>query len=79
MGAPTAYAQDTSLIVPGVLYTLAGFIRASGISKSRISAERLAGNELRTVRAGRRVFVRGEDGIAFIERIAASCIDDEQE
>ncbi|TWT76100.1 hypothetical protein Pla123a_28890 [Posidoniimonas polymericola] len=71
MASPTAYAAETSAIVPGVLYTLTGFIRVSGISKSRISSERLDGNVLATVKAGRRVYVRGEDGIAFIERIAA--------
>lgn len=68
--SPTAYAADTSGIVPSVLYTLSGFIRTSGVSKSRISTERLQGNVLKTVKAGRRVFVRGEDGIAFIEAIA---------
>lgn len=70
VSSTTAHAAATSAVVPGVLYTYSGFIKASGISKSRIREGRLQGVDLPTVRVGRRIFIRGAEAIAYIERLA---------
>ncbi len=61
-----------TFISPENLYSLRGFVAASGISETRIREARRAGIELPTINAGRRKFVRGQDAIAFVERLAAS-------
>lgn len=66
-----ARAKDTSYIAPDYLYTYDGFVRCSGISKTRIYAARRAGRPLPTLKVGRRLFVRGRDAIRFIEMLAA--------
>ena len=66
----TAYAAESSAIVPGVLYTYAGFIRVSGFSKNRIRDCRLQGLPLPTISVGRRLYVEGEKGIEFIKAAA---------
>lgn len=66
----TAYAAETSAIVPGVLYTYAGFIRVSGFSKNRIRECRLQGLDLPAIQVGRRLYVEGEKGIEFIKAAA---------
>ena len=63
----TAYAAETSAIVPGVLYTYAGFVRASGVSTSRINRLSKKGLKLETFSVGRRLYVEGEKGIEFIK------------
>lgn len=68
--SPTAYAADTQPLDPRCLYPLAAFIRTSGIAKSRIRDARLMGSPLPTLKVGKRVFVRGADGIAFVEKLA---------
>ena len=68
--SPTAYAANTKPIHPETLYPYAAYIRCSGITKTRIREARLQGLELVTVDAGRRKFVRGVDGIEFIERLS---------
>ncbi|MEO1497866.1 MAG: hypothetical protein AAFV43_12020 [Planctomycetota bacterium] len=67
----TARAEETSFIDPNRLYTYVGFIKASGVAKSRIREARLRGIQLETINAGRRKFVPGRCGIEFIERLAA--------
>lgn len=64
-------AGNPTRIEPGVVYTLREFIRASGLSYSRIREAARAGIEMKTLRVGRRVFVKGDDAIEFIERLAA--------
>lgn len=66
----TAYAANTKPIHPESLYPYGAFIRCSGLSKTRIREARLQGLELVTVDAGRRKFVRGADGILFIQQLA---------
>lgn len=56
-----------TLIEPGTLYTLSEFLKASGLGKTTIRRARERGVELKKIPLGRRKFVRGEDGIAFIE------------
>ncbi len=56
--------------MPFVLYTYSGFIRCSGISKTRIREARLMGHPLATIKVGKRLYVRGSDGIAFVETLA---------
>jgi len=68
--SPTGYAADTKPIHPESFYPYAAFIRCSGITKTRIREARLQGLELVTVDAGRRKFIRGIDGIEFIERLS---------
>ena len=62
--APTA-------IDPAKLYSLRQFICDSGISYTRIRTAARRGSPLTTLKTGNRVFVRGRDGIAFIEQLAA--------
>lgn len=68
----SAAAANTSHVDPTCLYTYSGFIRCSGVSKSRIQDARRRGIELATLSVGKRLYVRGADGIAFIERLAAA-------
>jgi hypothetical protein len=60
-----------SFIDSSRLYSLARFIRDSGLSYTRIQLAKRDGIELKMVACGRRKFVRGRDGIDFIERLAA--------
>ena len=60
---PTFIAADR-------LYSLRQFVTDSGISLTRIRQAAHRGTELPKVKAGKRVFVRGRDGIAFIEQLA---------
>lgn len=66
----TAYAEETTHINPSCLYTYNGFIKASGIAKSRIREARLQGLKLETFPVGRRQFVQGAKGIDFIIKLA---------
>jgi hypothetical protein len=68
--SPTAYAANTQPIHPESIYPYAAYIRCSGITKTRIREARLQGIVLKTINAGRRKYVRGVDGIAFIEAIS---------
>lgn len=63
-------AAATEPILPGALYPLTAFCSASGISSTRIRAARRGGLDLPVRQVGRRKFVRGSDGIKFIERLA---------
>lgn len=67
---PTATSADTIGIDPRILYTRAGFIRASGIAQTRIREARLMGIQMPVLRVGKRHYIRGADAIAFIERLA---------
>ena len=60
---PTFIAADR-------LYSLRRFVSDSGLSYTRISQAARAGIELPLVACGKRKFVRGADGIDFIERLA---------
>lgn len=71
MTSATTEAANTSFLAPERLYTYPGFITSSGISKSRIREARLMGIPLVTMKVGKRLYVRGSDGIAFIETLAA--------
>ena len=63
-GAPTC-------IDPENLYSLAEFIRCSGLSYSRIRRAAKGGLEIPTIAVGRRKFVEGSSGIAYIRQLAA--------
>lgn len=67
---PNRGKPETSFIAPERLYTLQGFVDASGIARARIYHARRVGVNLPTVDVGRRKFVRGGDAIAFIEALA---------
>lgn len=62
--------RPASFVDPDRLYALRGFQEASGIAASRMREARLVGIHLATIRVGRRIFVRGVDGIAYIEKLA---------
>jgi hypothetical protein len=68
-----ATTKKPSFIDPGRMYSLRKFVADSGISLTRIRQAAQVGIELPKVRVGKRVFVRGRDGIAFIEKLAESC------
>lgn len=65
-------ASETSYIAPERLYSLRGFQQASGVTATRIHHAKRAGIDLPTLAVGRRKFVRGSDGIEFIEKLAAN-------
>jgi hypothetical protein len=60
-----------SFLDPSRLYSLSRFIKDSGISYTRLQFAKRDAIELNLVSCGRRKFVRGADGIDFIERLAA--------
>jgi hypothetical protein len=64
--------SNPTFIDPERLYSLRGFVESSGVSLTRIREASRSMIELRVLRAGKRVFVRGCDGIEFIERLAAA-------
>lgn len=66
----TAAAANTSYLDPACLYTYSGFITCSGISKSRIREARLRGVKLPAMKVGKRLYIRGRDGIEFVEKLA---------
>jgi hypothetical protein len=66
----TSAKPKPSFIDPNRLYALAGFLQCSGINQTRVRALRLAGIDLPKLRVGKRVFIRGCDGIEYIERAA---------
>lgn len=58
---------------PSRLYTLEGFMEAAGISRTdRYQAKREHKIELSTLEIGVRKWVRGKDGIEFMEKLAAA-------
>ncbi len=65
-GAPTS-------IRPDELYTLPGFITASGISYTRIRSAAAAGVDLNSFgfAVGRRKFIKGIAAIEYLEKLAA--------
>lgn len=65
--------KEPSYIAPERLYSLRGYWSASGISPTRIREARRCGIDLPCLEVGKRKFVRGVDGIAFIERLANRC------
>lgn len=67
----TAHAAETSCVVPGVMYTKAGLIRASGLSSTRLAALAAAGITPDWIRVGRRLYVEGDEAIRLIKRAAA--------
>lgn len=58
-------------IAPERLYPLRAFQEAAGIAPTRMREARLQGLHLPTLNVGKRKFVRGVDGIDYIERLAA--------
>lgn len=62
--------RPPSFIDPERLYSLRGFQEASGISATRMREARLSGIYLPTISVGRRQFVRGSEGIPYIEQLA---------
>lgn len=65
-----ATASQTSYLDPERLYSLSGFISETGISQSRLYEARKFDIEPEKLNVGRRVFIRGRDGIAFIEKLS---------
>lgn len=61
--------EKPSFIDPDRLYSLRKYVADSGISLTRIREAARQGLELRKIRAGKRVFVRGRDGIEFVEKL----------
>ncbi len=70
-----ATTRAPSFLAPERLYTLSGFQVAAGVSATRIREARRLGVELPTIVVGKRKFVRGRDGIFFIERLATLSIN----
>lgn len=52
------------------LYSRQGFITASGISPTRLREARLQGLEPAWLEVGRRLYLRGNDAINFVEQLA---------
>jgi hypothetical protein len=67
--------HTSGAIQPDTLYSLPEFRRASGLGDTTLRLARRRGDELPTIRVGRRKYVRGLDGIEFIERLAAKAAE----
>lgn len=65
-----ASTADRTFIDPHRLYALRGFQQAGGISETRRRLAKQHGVTLPILKVGRRAFVRGSDGIAYIEKLA---------
>ena len=63
--------HQPSYIAPERLYSLRGFFVESGISETRRREAAREGVDLPTLEVGKRKFVQGSDGIAYIEKLAA--------
>ena len=59
-----------SFIAPDRLYSLSRFLKDSGISYTRLQLARRLDIPLTLISCGRRKYVRGYEGIDFIERLA---------
>ncbi|HMP08229.1 MAG TPA: hypothetical protein PJ982_17915 [Lacipirellulaceae bacterium] len=68
MPAPTK--QPPTFIDPQRLYTLAGFMAASGFNFSRMRELRIKGIDLPRLRVGKRVFIEGHAAIEYIRKAA---------
>ena len=62
--------KERSFLAPERLYSLRGFQEAAGISMTRMREARRVGVDLPRMKVGRRVFVKGADAIAYLERLA---------
>jgi hypothetical protein len=71
MSARVASKRPVSVICPERLYPLRAFQEASGLGQTKMREARLAGIRLKTIDVGRRKYVRGSDGIEYIEALAA--------
>ena len=68
--ATTAHAGQYRRHSPRRIYPRDAFVRASGISKSRLREARLMGCPLPVISLGRRQTVRGADAVQWIEQLA---------
>jgi hypothetical protein len=66
----TSTPRRVAAICPERLYPLRAFQEASGIGSTRMREGRLAGILLPTISVGRRKFIRGGDGIEYIEQLS---------
>ncbi len=66
----TSKPRRRDAVAPERMYPLAAFQELTGIGPTRMREARIAGVFLTTIDVGRRKFVRGEDGIAYIEQLA---------
>ena len=66
----TGNSKEPSFLAPERLYTLKGFVAASGVSAARMREARKAGITLSMLQVGRRKFARGVDCIAYLEQLA---------
>jgi len=57
-------------IAPERFYTLQGFKTAAGIGDTLIRRARRGGVQIPAKRIGRRKFIRGDDGIRYLEQVA---------
>ena len=71
MSKPTPKPKQASFIAPERLYSLRGFYGDSGVSDTRRREAARQGVVLPTLEVGRLKYVRGHDGIAYIEKLAA--------
>lgn len=59
-----------SYIDPDRFYSREGFMSAAGLNQTRMREGRLQGVDVDWVLIGRRKYVRGADGIAYLLRLA---------
>ena len=63
-------SKEPSFIAPERLYTLKGFMAASGVSATRMREARKAAVTPPMLEVGRRKFIRGSDAIAYLEQLS---------
>jgi hypothetical protein len=66
----TGSSKELSFIAPERLYTLKGFMVASGVSATRMREARRAGISAPMLEVGRRKFLRGSDAIKYLEQLS---------
>ena len=66
---PVSVSKPTYLD-PDRLYSLSYFVKASGLSTTRLKKAKAKGIEPRVISCGRRKFVFGADAIDFVRRLS---------
>ena len=64
------HSQLNGFIAPERLYTRRGFLFAAGLGDATVRKARIQGVELPVFTVGRQPYVRGVDGIRWIEHLA---------
>ncbi len=65
-----APAGRASFLAPERLYSFAGFLKATGVTRSRVQEAKKKGLPFPALKVGRRLFVHGDKAIAYLDQLA---------